>query len=143
MATFTEAQRVGSEYGAAGMDADRYGKSLLGLIMLLTQAAGHGRRRSPSVTPLEYVQDPRIVVAYALLVVTWGSAVRRRQWLVLLVTLPTLLLIPCVNQRWQPILASRYIMPLLPLLLVTFGGFAADALWHAAGCGQPLRGAAP
>ncbi|MGE3270321.1 MAG: hypothetical protein AB7P40_16325, partial [Chloroflexota bacterium] len=42
--------------------------------------------------------------------------------------LPVILLIPALNQRWSPILASRYIMPLIPLALVTVSGMMVDVL---------------
>jgi hypothetical protein len=42
--------------------------------------------------------------------------------LLLYVAVPVVVLIPALNQRWSPILASRYIMPLIPLALVMIAG---------------------
>jgi 4-amino-4-deoxy-L-arabinose transferase-like glycosyltransferase len=125
--TIVEAQRVGSEYaGAAGLGLERYWQSVLGSLILLAQAtAGVVDAR---LTVTEYLLDPRILVAVlAVGAAVWWS-VRRRQWLLLLVAVPMFVVLPALNQRWQPILASRYIMPLIPLLCVVLGGVAADTL---------------
>ena len=125
--TIAEAQRVGADYaGAAGLGLERYGQSVLGILLLLVQAAAGVV--DARLTVAEYLFDPRMLVgAVAIGAAVWWS-VRRRQWLLLLVGVPMLLVLPALNQRWQPILAVRYIMPLIPLLCVVIGGIAGDML---------------
>jgi hypothetical protein len=61
-------------------------------------------------------------VTLVALVVALGWSIVRREWLLLCVALPVIILIPALNQRWSPILASRYIMPLVPVALVVVAG---------------------
>jgi 4-amino-4-deoxy-L-arabinose transferase-like glycosyltransferase len=119
--TLTQAQRVGSEYaGGAGLDAWGYVASLLGILVLIVQtAAGVVDAR---LTAAEYLVDPRVLVALAGLAAALVWSARRREPLLLCVSVTAVVLIPALNQRWSPILASRYVMPLLPLALATVGG---------------------
>jgi 4-amino-4-deoxy-L-arabinose transferase-like glycosyltransferase len=119
--TLTQAQRVGSEYaGGAGLDAWRYVASLLGILMLVVHTTAGVVE--PRMTAAEYLVDPRVLAALVMLVAALVWSAKRRDPLLLCVALPVVLLIPALNQRWSPILASRYIMPLVPLVLVTIGG---------------------
>jgi hypothetical protein len=64
-------------------------------------------------------------VALVGLVAALVWSIRRREPLLVCVAVPVVLLIPALNQRWSPILASRYIMPLVPLAMVTIAGLIA------------------
>ena len=119
--TLTQAQRVGSEYaGGSGIDSWGYVASLLGILMLIVHTTAGVV--DPRMTAAEYLIDPRVLVTLVGLVAALAWSVRRRELLLLCVALPVILLIPALNQRWSPILASRYIMPLVPLALVMIGG---------------------
>lgn len=119
--TLTQAQRVGSEYaGGAGLDAWGYVASLLGILVLIVHTTAGVV--DPRMTAAEYLTDPRVVVTLAALLAALVWSARRREWLLLAVAVPVILLIPALNQRWSPILASRYLMPLVPLILVTLAG---------------------
>ena len=76
----------------------------------------------PRLTAAEYLIDPRVLIALVGLLAGLIWSVRRREPLLLCLAVPVVLLIPALNQRWSPILASRYIMPLVPLALVTMAG---------------------
>ena len=133
--TLTQAQRVGSEYaGGAGLDAWGYVASVLGILMLIVHTTAGVV--DPRMTAAEYLVDPRVLVALVGLVAALVWSVRRREPLLLCLAVPVVVLIPALNQRWSPILASRYIMPLVPLALVMVGG--TDR-----GAGEPATGANP
>ena len=123
--TLTQAQRVGSEYaGGAGLDAWGYVASLLGILVLIVQTTAGVV--DPRLTAAEYLIDPRVFVTLVALLAALVWSVRRRELLLICVAIPVVVLIPALNQRWSPILASRYVMPLVPLLLAaTAGGLVA------------------
>jgi 4-amino-4-deoxy-L-arabinose transferase-like glycosyltransferase len=119
--TLTQAQRVGSEYaGGAGLDAWGYVASVLGILMLVVHTTAGVVE--PRLTAAEYLVDPRVLLALVALIAAIVWSVKRREPLLICVAVPVVLLIPALNQRWSPILASRYIMPLVPLALVMIGG---------------------
>jgi len=123
--TLAQAQRVGAGYsGGEGIGLEAYGWSVLGSLVLLAQVMSGVVE--PRLTAAAYVEDPRIVAAFAVLGLTICWAVVRRQWLLLLIAVPMLVVIPALNQRWQPILAARYLMPLLPLIAVAVGALLAQ-----------------
>lgn len=126
-----EAQRVGASYaGEGGLGPERYGRSLLGVLVLLAQVTAGVV--DPRPTAAAYLLDPAVGVAVLALVAALGWSAWRRQWLLVLVAGPMLLLLPALNQRWQPILAARYLMPLLPLILVAVGGLVGEVVRRAA-----------
>jgi hypothetical protein len=119
--TLTQAQRVGSEYaGGAGLDGRGYVASVLGILMLIVQTTAGVVE--PRLTAAEYLVDLRVLVTLIGLLTALVWSVRRREPLLLCLAVPVVVLIPALNQRWSPILASRYIMPLVPLALVMIGG---------------------
>lgn len=119
--TLTQAARVGSEYaGGSGLDSWGYVASLLGVLVLIVQTTAGVV--DPRMTAAEYLIDPRVMIALVALMAALVWTVRRRDWLLLCVALPVVILIPALNQRWSPILASRYIMPLIPLALAVIAG---------------------
>src|SRR5262249_28030920 len=50
--------------------------------------------------------------------------------LLLCLAVPVIVLVPALNQRWSPILAARYIMPLVPVILVTVAGLLVAIVRH-------------
>ena len=119
--TLTQAARVGSEYaGGSGLDSWGYVASVLGILVLIVQTTAGVV--DPRLTAAEYLVDPRVLVALLALVAALVWSVKRREPLLLCVAIPVIVLVPALNQRWSPILASRYIMPLIPLALVVIAG---------------------
>ncbi|HZO30223.1 MAG TPA: glycosyltransferase family 39 protein [Chloroflexota bacterium] len=119
--TLTQAQRVGSEYaGGAGLDSWGYVASMLGILMLIVHTTAGVV--DPRMTAVEYLVDPRVLITLAGLLAALVWSVRRREPLLLCLAVPVVVLIPALNQRWSPILASRYIMPLVPIALVMITG---------------------
>ena len=115
--TLVQAQRVGSEYaGGAGLDAAGYLASVLGILVLLVQAVAG--LVDPRLTAAGYLIDPRFAVMLVLLLAAIVWSVRQRDLFFLFIAVPVIVLVPALNQRWSPILAARYIMPLVPLALV-------------------------
>lgn len=139
--TLTQAQRVGSEYaGGAGLDAWGYVASVLGILMLVVHTTAGVVE--PRMSAAEYLVDPRVLVALVGLLAALVWSVRRREPLLLCVAIPVVLLIPALNQRWSPILASRYIMPLVPLAMVTIAGLVVALASRRASSPTVARGAA-
>jgi hypothetical protein len=93
---------------------------VLGIAMLIVQTTAGVVE--PRMTAAEYLIDPRAVAALVTLLAALVWSVRRGEPLLLCVAVPVVIVVPALNQRWSPILASRYIMPLIPLVLVTIGG---------------------
>jgi hypothetical protein len=119
--TLTEAQGRASGYaGDAGLDAWEYVASVLGILVLIVHTTAG--MVEPRMTAAEYLTDPRVLATLVVLLAALVWSARRREPLLLFIAVPAIVLIPALNQRWSPILASRYIMPLVPLALVTIAG---------------------
>ena len=73
----------------------------------------------PRLTAAEYCSIPRFAVVLVATVAALIWSVRQREWLLLCLVVPVIVLVPALNQRWSPILAARYIMPLVPIILVS------------------------
>jgi hypothetical protein len=125
--TIVQAQRVGSEYAnGASLDAAGYLSSVLGILVLLVQTVAG--LVDPRLTVIEYLIDPRWIVALVATVAAVAWSARQREPLLVCVALPVIVLVPALNQRWSPILAARYIMPLVPVVLVTIAGLVVALL---------------
>jgi hypothetical protein len=121
--TLVQAQRVGSEYAnGASLDGPGYLGSALGILVLLVQTIA-GLVDAP-LTVAEYLVDPRFLLALLALLVAVVWSARQGEPLLICVALPVIIMVPALNQRWSPILAARYIMPLVPVALVTIAGLA-------------------
>ena len=121
--TLVQARRVGSEYAeGAGLDAYGYTASLAGVVVLLVQALAGVVEPHATVGP--YLLSPLFLLFAVLTVGALAWSARRGEPLALLAVLAALAILPVLNQRWSPILASRYLMPLVPVCLVAIGGLA-------------------
>src|SRR5581483_2145792 len=78
--------------------------------------------------PDEALADPALAPAAALLVLALLWASRRGLWLPLACAALTALALPLVNPRYSVVTDSRYLMSLLPFLLVAAAALAEDAL---------------
>ena len=79
-------------------------------------------------SPAEYLQDPRVMAYPIIGLAGLAWAAGRGRPILLLALLPAILLPPLFNGQYKPILAGRYLMPLVPVLFVGVGlGLAALA----------------
>ena len=119
--TFEQAERRRAGYMAGvELDVQTYVASLAGVVVLLVQALGG--IVEPHLTIWSYLANPLFLLFGALTIVALAWSARRGEPLALLVVLATLAILPILNQRWSPILASRYLMPVVPICLVAIGG---------------------
>jgi 4-amino-4-deoxy-L-arabinose transferase-like glycosyltransferase len=78
--------------------------------------------------PAEFVQDPRVLAYPIIGLAGLAWAAGRGRPILLLALLPAIFLPPLFNGQYKPILAGRYLMPLVPVLFVGVGlGLAALA----------------
>ena len=101
------------------------GLELGGLAGVLAGAVGRGR--SDSVT----LSQPDVVLWAVLAPIAVWLAARRGIWLPALVSVPFLLLLPLFNSKFDLPLNGRYLMPLIPLILISVAAMAV-AVWRRA-----------
>lgn len=83
----------------------------------------------------DYLTDPFLIFACATAVVGIALLATRQQLLPLAATLSIIVVMPLVNNRYEPILSGRYLGPLLP---VAFAGIAIAACTTARRVSSPL-----
>jgi 4-amino-4-deoxy-L-arabinose transferase-like glycosyltransferase len=121
------AQQTRSEYtGAAVSLGQRYETNLFTMLVGLYRVLGGAVDDRASLTA--YLLDPMLVLAALLTVAGLAWAARKGDRLPLLVTLSDLLLLPLFNDRYEPVLDGRYLMPLRPLLSATTARLLVDHL---------------
>ena len=129
--TFSYAAEIQDSYvhetGDAASYGDRLGDLLLGMVRAIGGVLDH------HATLLEYAREPLLWVATGLTLLGLGLAVRHRSWLPVLVVASTIVMLPLVNPKYDPILNGRYLAPILPLCLIWVG----LALEWLAGCPPP------
>jgi 4-amino-4-deoxy-L-arabinose transferase-like glycosyltransferase len=111
------AQRMQTEYGTDQQATSGYAATAGSMLLLLARIVGGAVDQRDSTAA--YLADPAVVFVGALAVA--GIAVcavrQRREWLPLLATASFLLILPAANPKFQTLLTSRYLMPIVPLLL--------------------------
>ncbi|MCC7104348.1 MAG: glycosyltransferase family 39 protein [Chloroflexi bacterium] len=122
------AQQTQSDYTGAGASlGERYESNLatmlVGLYRMLGGAVEDRAGRSA------FLLDPMLILAALLTAAGLAWAARRGDRLPLLVSLSHLLLLPLFNDRFEPVLDGRYVMPLLPLLFAAAARLLVD-LWR-------------
>jgi len=122
----------GEQALSAGLYLENLGKLLVGL----AQVAG-----SSLVAPEEALADPAVYLGGLLGLAGLGWALRRGAWFVPLGGLLLALALPAVNPKYNLVMNGRYLLPLLPLLVVAeAGAVAAGGRWALAAAraaGQP------
>jgi hypothetical protein len=117
--TFTYAREIQSSYerevGDSGSYLGRLGDLLLGLARAL------GSVLDDRTSLLAYLSDPLLLLAVALLIGGLILAVRERVRLPMLVVAASILTLPLVNPKYDPILDVRYLAPILPVCLLWIG----------------------
>jgi 4-amino-4-deoxy-L-arabinose transferase-like glycosyltransferase len=117
--TFSYAAEIQDSYvretGDAASYGDRLGDLLLGMVRAIGGVLDH------HATLLEYAREPLLWVATGLTLLGLWLAVRHRSWLPVLVVASTIVMLPLVNPKYDPILNGRYLAPILPLGLIWVG----------------------
>jgi glycosyltransferase AglD len=119
------AQRIRAEYALDEQAAAGYLPTLLSMLLLLARILGGAIDQRAG--PIDYLGDPFVALGCVLAAVGVGWLARRGEPLPLLLSLSFLLLLPIVNAKFQTLLTSRYLMPLVPLLFASTAAFLVHA----------------
>src|SRR5262249_1130558 len=84
-----------------------------------------GHLRDDDTTAGTYLTDPRLVVYPLLGVSGLLLALRRGGWLLLTGMMLAVVVPPLLNGKYKPVMDGRYLMPLVPVLVVGIGCFGA------------------
>jgi len=117
--TFSYAQEVQSSYEHEVGESTGYLGRLADLLVGLARALGSALDQRDSL--LAYATDPLVLVAVTLLLGGLIVTVRRRSWLPILAVATSILTLPLVNPKYDPILEVRYLAPILPVCLLWIG----------------------
>jgi 4-amino-4-deoxy-L-arabinose transferase-like glycosyltransferase len=120
------AQRIQTEYGTDQQAASGYAATAGSMLLLLARILGGAVDQRESTAA--YLADPAVVFVGALAVAGIVLCVVRREWLPLLTTASFLLILPAANPKFQTLLTSRYLMPIVPML---FACAALTLVWVA------------
>ena len=108
------AQRIQAEYAHDEQAASGYMPTAGAMLLLLARIVGGAVDQRESVTA--YLADPGVLTVAGLAVAGVVLLAMRRQLLPLLVCLSFLLILPAANPKFQTLLTTRYLMPIVPLL---------------------------
>jgi 4-amino-4-deoxy-L-arabinose transferase-like glycosyltransferase len=125
--SLTAASRLRREYAADQDAAPTYPLALSSELLLLGRVLGGAVDTREAVTA--FVLDPLVLLGslLGLGVIAWCA--RRGNWLPLLLALSFLLLLPAANPKFRTLVTSRYVMPIVPVLMAAIGGLLASWLW--------------
>ncbi|MCC6176611.1 MAG: glycosyltransferase family 39 protein [Chloroflexi bacterium] len=111
--TFRYAREIQASYvqeaGVSNGYVEHLGSLLDGLARLL------GSVITRPATSLDYLREPALWVALCLTLAGLTLAIRRQDWLGVLVVGATVVAMPLFNPKYEPVLNSRYLSPLLPI----------------------------
>jgi 4-amino-4-deoxy-L-arabinose transferase-like glycosyltransferase len=108
------AQRIQAEYAQDQQAATGYAPTAGAMLLLLARVLGGAVDQRESVAA--YLADPGVLAIAGLAAVGAGLLVARREPLPLLVCVSFLLILPAANPKFQALLTTRYLMPVVPLL---------------------------
>ena len=114
------AQRIQAEYAQDQQAASGYVPVAGSMVLLLVRILGGAVDQRDSLAA--YLADPSVLAVTGLSVAGLLLLAARRDPLPLLACLSFLLILPAANPKFQTLLTSRYLMPIVPLL------FACSAL---------------
>ena len=142
------AGRIRREYAQDLEAASGYAPALASELLLLARvvAGTIDTRQSPQ----GFLLDPLLWSACGLALAGLIWQARRGNWLPAAIVLSVLVLLPIFNPKFRTLVSSRYVIPLLPILLAAIGGPLAESLRSfrgsvapSAGIGQPASGGSP
>jgi hypothetical protein len=108
------AQRIQAEYAQDQQAASGYLPTAGSMLLLLARILGGAVDQREFVTA--YLADPGVLSVSGLAVAGVVMLAARRELLPLLVCLSFLLILPAANPKFQTLLTTRYLMPIVPLL---------------------------
>ena len=108
------AQRIQSEYAQDQQAASGYLPTAGSMLLLLVRLLGGAVDQRASTAG--YLADPGLLAVVFLVVAGLVLLATRRALLPLLVCSTFLLILPAANPKFQTLLTSRYLMPVVPLL---------------------------
>lgn len=109
------AQRMQAEYAQDDQAAAGYLPTAASMFLLLARILGGAVDHRE--TAMAYLLDPGVLVVSGLSVAGVGLLAARREPLPLFACLSFLLILPAANPKFQTLLTTRYLMPIVPLLL--------------------------
>jgi hypothetical protein len=109
------AQRIQTEYGTDQQAASGYASTAGAMMLLLARVVGGAVDRRDGASA--YLADPGVVFVGVLALGGLVLLAVRRELLPLLTAGSFLLILPAANPKFQTLLTSRYLMPIVPLLL--------------------------
>jgi hypothetical protein len=112
--SLTSAQRMRSEYAQDQASASGYLPTAASMLLLLGRIVGGAVDQRESAQA--YLADPSVLLMGALVLAGIGLLAARRQLLPLLACAGFLLILPAANPKFQTLLTTRYLMPIVPLL---------------------------
>jgi 4-amino-4-deoxy-L-arabinose transferase-like glycosyltransferase len=115
------AQRIQTEYGTDQQAASGYGPTAAAMALLLARIVGGAVDQRESVAA--YLLDPGVVFVGLAAVGGIVLLTARRELVPLLAVSSFLLILPAANPKFQTLLTSRYVMPIVPLLFGCAGSF--------------------
>ena len=114
--TFSYAREIQDAYVRESGQSAGYFERLGDLLFGLARGLAGILVQRPS--PADYLSEPLLWIAGVLTLLGLVVSLRQRSWLPSLVVAATVLLLPLVNPKYDPILNSRYLAPILPLCLL-------------------------
>jgi hypothetical protein len=120
------AQRIQTEYGTDQQAASGYVPTAVSMLLLLGRILGGAVDQRDSTAA--YLADPAVVFVAGLAIAGVVLLALRRAWLPLLSAASFLVILPAANPKFQTLLTTRYLMPIVPLLL---GCAALTLVWLA------------
>jgi hypothetical protein len=108
------AQRIQAEYAQDQQAASGYLPTAGSMLLLLARIVGGAVDQRDSIAA--YLLDPGVLIVGGLAIAGLVILAARRQLLPLLVCLSFLLILPAANPKFQTLLTTRYLMPIVPLL---------------------------
>jgi 4-amino-4-deoxy-L-arabinose transferase-like glycosyltransferase len=130
------AQRIRAEYAQDQQAASGYAPTALSMLLLLVRILGGAVDQRETL--IAYLADPGVLVLFGLSVTGLVLLSIRREWTPQLVTASFLLILPVANPKFQTLLTTRYLMPIVPLL---FACAALALLWLAFAAARRWPGA--
>jgi 4-amino-4-deoxy-L-arabinose transferase-like glycosyltransferase len=113
------AQRIQAEYTQDQQAASGYVPTAGSMLLLLARALGGAVDQREGVAA--YLADPSVLLVAGLALTGLGLLARWGELVPLLACLSFLLILPAVNPKFQTLLTSRYLMPIVPLLFACAG----------------------
>lgn len=110
------AQRMQAEYAQDDEASSGYGATVASMLLLLGRILGGAVDQRDSIAA--YLLDPGVLLVSVLAVAGVTLLAARREYVPLFACLSFLLILTAVNPKFQTLLTTRYLMPIVPLFLV-------------------------